>query len=285
TGPGGRIGLELGLGDPGDGGGRVFGRIVGGFAALDREETQIIGGFAPGQLPTYIDITGRNGFAFNNNSIVHAEIDVTRYRLEGEAGWEKQINPNVSVSPVFGIRSQRIEYDYNVFLDTDFGNGRFFNTLDESLRLNQVGAALGLDATVIPRKGITMSIGGYAGLAVTDASYTGSDCGDGSILTAGCDGALFSNTGISRDRNSLDAFGGLEASIGIYLFCRGGSTKQIAPEALKDQCVHASARGNVDFMPTTEIDRPTTLGGPGVTLSTTHVTSSAFSLRARVPLN
>lgn len=271
--------------------GSLFARISGGFAALERDDNQTIPGFAVGQAPTYIDITGGGGFAFNNNSIVGEKTDVTRYGLKGEAGFEKSLGPRLAAIPYMGAYLRRTEIGHNVTMDTDFLGGRFFNTLDERMDLNQLGIDVGFDLKYQPTDRLLLTFGGHAGLAYTDTSYSGSDCGDGSTATPGCDGALFSNTGVSRGRSSVDPFGGLKAAVGFYFFCRANATQiaagliTAAAGALKNHCAEVSAQARYEATPTSRIVRPTALGPTGVQLGADYMHSGAFSLRFRLPLN
>jgi len=282
------FGLNVEL--PGPGGDTAWtGRIGGAFSKIDGKETETISAFAPGQLPTYIDLSGLGGFAFNQNSLVRLDVDATRFDVNGEVGLKKPLGDAFVVRPNVGAFYRHSRIDYDVTMDTDFRTGRFFNTLNERVRLNQFGADVGLDLTYQPNRHFSFTLGGHAGLAFTDASYTGRDCGDGSLATPGCDGTLFANAGVSRGRNSIDPFAGVKAAIGIYLFCRenpvpvAAAVLNAAARALADSCITVSAEGTYDVVPDVAIDRPTTLGGPSVGLSGEHSDFGAVMGRATIP--
>lgn len=264
------------------------GRIGGGVSRTKGTGRQTIGGFAPGQAPAYIDLAGTGGFAFNNNSLVKLDVDATRFDINGEFGIKKVFSNGIIANPYAGAFFRHSQVDYDLTMNTDFLNGRFVNTLNERLRLNQFGADVGLDLTWQPHERVSLSIGGHAGLAYTDASYSGRDCGDGSLLTPGCDGALFANGGVSRGRESVDPFAGVKAAIGIYLFCRQNAVPiaahalNAAARALKSSCVSVGAQGTFDVMPSVSIDHSTALGGPSVGLSGDN--SKFYSASGRVTL-
>lgn len=264
------------------------GRIGGGVSKTKGTRKQTIGGFAPGQVPSYIDLSGTGGFAFNNNSIVQMDVAATRFDINGEFGIKKVFPNGIIANPHAGAFFRHSQVDYDLTIDTDFLNGRFFNTLNERLRLNQLGLDVGLDLTWQPHNRVSFTVGGHAGLAYTDASYSGRDCGDGSLLTPGCDGALFANGGVSRGRESVDPFAGLKAAIGIYLFCRKNAVPiaahalNAAAQALKSSCVSVGAQGTFDVMPSVSIDHSTALGGPSVGLSGDN--SKFYSATGRVTL-
>jgi len=289
-GPGVDIGIEFGQRLPGPVGNRWFGRIEAGFAIFDDSDKQTIPSFPAGQAPTYIDITGGGGFALNANSIVRAETDVSRFGVNGKAGWETTTGSGLTVAPFAGAFLHWTEIESDVSMNTDFGPGQFQNTLSERLRTNQFGANVGLDLTYRPQDHLAFTFGGHAGLAFTDTSYKGSDCGDGNPAVAGCNGTLFSNSGISHDQNSVDLFGGLKAAVSFYLFCRSNSAEiaagaiAAAANALRSRCAEISATASYDALPSTKINRPTSLGATGIRLSSDYMHSAALSLRARFPL-
>lgn len=264
------------------------GRIGGGISKTKGTERQTISAFAPGQVPAYVDLSGRGGFAFNTNSLVKLDVDATRFDINGELGIKKVFPGGIIANPYAGAFYRHSRVDYDVTMDTDFLNGRFFNTLNERIRLNQLGADVGLDLTWQPHDRVSFMVGGHAGLAYTDASYSGRDCGDGSLLTPGCDGALFANGGVSRGRESVDPFAGVKAAIGIYLFCRKNAVPiaahalNAAAQALKSSCVSVRAQGTFDVMPSVSIDHSTTLGGSSVGLSSDN--SKLYSASGRVTL-
>lgn len=291
VGPAVDVGIDIGQRLPGPSGNRWFGRIEAGFAVFDHTDNQTIPSFSAGQSPTYVDITGGGGFAFNANSIVSAETDVTRFGVKAKAGWETAIGSGVTVAPFAGAVFQWTEINSDVSMDTDFGPGRFQNTLSERLQTNRFGANVGIDLTYRPQDRLALSFGGHAGLAYSDTSYKGSDCGDGNPAAAGCNGALFSNSGITHGRSGVDLFGGLKAAVSFYFFCRAQSAElaagaiAAAAGTLASQCAEISARARYEATPSSRIVRPTALGATGLRLTSGHMHSAVLSLRARIPLS
>ncbi|MCP5080460.1 MAG: hypothetical protein GY948_02055, partial [Alphaproteobacteria bacterium] len=132
----------------------------------------------------------------------------------------------------------------------------------------------------------SLRFGGYAGLAHTDAHYSGSDCGDASTATAGCDGGLFLNNNITASRNSWEPFGGIRGSISLFAFCRSnpaGGAALARLEDLRNSCVEFLLSGETGIYPGARINHPGAIGGGPVNLSNgwTNPRRVRFGVRLR----
>lgn len=225
-------------------------------------------------LPTYNAIDGTGGFGFNDNGIVNSGFKLNTFGFAGEAGYRKRIGEKTFLRPYGGLIFRHNKFEADTTLNTDFLGGTFFNTLNEEIRENQFGGDIGLDLTHHFNNGLALTLGGHLGGIFTDSRYTGSDCGDGSTATPGCDGTLFLNNGVGASNDSFDLFGGLKAGLAIFAFCKDRKTEILAgvitaaAERLRRHCVEVTASAQIDFVPTTEINRPTAIGaGQQLTLS------------------
>lgn len=242
------------------------GGIDGEYARLFGGERDKIAAFPVGQLPTYIDITGISGFGFNDNSRIDADFDRTTFKIAGQLGFKRRISDRLFVRPYGGLLYRFNDTNTNVSLETDYLGGTFVNTLNEEIRENQFGFDAGLDLTHLINKNLSLTVGGHVGGIFTNASYRGSDCGDGFTATPGCDGTLFLNSGVTADNNSFDVFGGLKAALGFYVFCKDRKTEILAGvitaavDQLKNRCVEMVASAAIEAVPTTEVNRPTSNG-------------------------
>lgn len=257
------------------------GGIDGEYARLFGGERDRIASFPGGQLPTYIDITGVSGFGFNDNSRINADFERTSFQVTGELGFKKRVSDNLFVRPYGGLLYRFTDTDTNVILETDYLGGTFVNKLNEEIRENQFGFNAGLDLTHITNTNISLTFGGLLGGIFTNAKYRGSDCGDALTTTAGCDGNLFLNSGITTGNNSFDVFGGLKAAVGFYVFCRERKAEILAGvitaavDQLKSHCVELTASAAIDAIPTSEVNRPTLTGaGQELELGTAYSINS-----------
>ncbi len=268
------------------------GSVNGEYARLFGDENDTISAFSPGQLPTYIDITGTGGFGFNNNSRIDVDLDRDAFRFGAELGYKAQYSDNLFLRPYGRLQYRHSKNEANIGLETDFLGGTFFNTLNEEIRENQFGGAFGLEVTQLTAPNMAWTFGGHLGGMFTNANYRGSDCGDGSTATPGCDGALFLNPGIATGNSSFDVFGGLKAALGLYVFCRDKKLDLIAGainaavDHLKKNCVEISASAAYDAIPTADVSRPTAIGvGQQTRLGTGYSHSASFQIGVRFHLS
>ena len=147
-----------------------------------------------------------------------------------------------------------------------------------------VGATAGMEFLLNPAEAWLLVFGGYFGLAQVWGEYRGSDCGDASLATPGCDGVLFSNSGIGANNSGLGFVGGLKAALAFYSFCRDNPAAvtaaliQSAVDTLKENCVEVSFGGSVDTYPGQEVNQPTAIGGGSVALGLAQtVVGSVFA--------
>lgn len=246
--------------------------VGGTVAQLRGSERETIAGFNQGQAPTYIDLTGVSGFSFNENSLINIDSDYDTYKVETDFSRPILLNDNVSTFFSTGLFFQHTQLHNNIALDTNFQNGTFFNTVNERITQNMLGATAGLEFTLNPAEAWLVVFGGYFGLAHVWGEYRGSDCGDGSLATPGCDGVLFSNSGIGANNSGLGLVGGLKAALAFYSFCRENPAAvtaaliQNAADALKESCVEFSVGGSVDSYPGQQVNQSTAIGGGSVAL-------------------
>lgn len=265
------------------------GGIDGEYARLFGGDRDKIASFPGGQLPTYIDITGTGGFGFNDNSRIDADFDRTTFKISGELGFQQRLSDRLFVRPYGGLLYRFNDTGTNVSLETDYLGGTFVNTLTEDIRENQFGFDAGLDLTHLINANLSMTVGGHVGGIFTNAKYRGSDCGDGSTATPGCDGTLFQNSGITTGNNSFDVFGGLKAALGFYVFCRDRKTEiqagviSAAVDQLKNRCVEMVASAEIEAVPTTEVNRPSSIGaGQQMQLGTAYSVNSTVRVGVKI---
>lgn len=266
----------------------LHGSLKGEYANVWGDENVTQNTFA-NPLPTYIDITGTGGFGFNGNGTVGLDLTRESFEVSGELGYRKAVFNKTTLRAFGGLVYRRVKTEADTTLNTNFGGGTFFNTLNEEIREDQYGLRLNLNAINLIAPGYALILGGHLGGIFTNANYRGSDCGDGSIFTVGCDGALFLNSGIAASSNSFNVFGGLKAALGAYIFCKGRKAEILAGAltaviaGLKEHCMEVSASANYDVYPTTTVTRSTAIGaGQQIGLGTGFVSSMRMTLGVRV---
>lgn len=222
------------------------------FSRLKGKSGVNFGSIAPGQLPTYLDVLGTGGFTFNNNGSINSDFTQTRAKLSARFGTVVPIGNGLYIFPYKGYfyRHKRFRNDLTLIST----NGTFVHRLNERINLDQAGTKLGLDFTIPLAPKAFFTLGGYGGLAFTNARYRGADNGP------------LSSASHSTSRNSWDFFGGLKAALGFYIFCKAnpsvaGDLIAGAAQAVKDGCIELKATGSYQVMPDVQVQRATTLGG------------------------
>ncbi|MEM7303841.1 MAG: porin, partial [Pseudomonadota bacterium] len=265
---------------PGDG---WFFGLNGDYADLSGNGSQTINVFSLGQQPVNVDLSGTGGFQYNNNARVAVRSNLDTFKIGAESGYRYRLNDVTIVKPYGGLFYRRIERRQAVTLDTDFLGGTFFNTLNENITTSQYGADVGADLTWSLGERFRITLGGHVGLAYTDANYTGSDCGDGSILTPGCDGTLYRNTNVRAGNNSWDPFGGIKLIVAADILCRNDVYKDAAAgRAGRGQCLEVALEGTYDVVPGQKAQHPTALNGVPVGLATDYEEFGAVMLTGRI---
>ena len=258
------------------------------YSHLTGTGRQTINDFTPGQLATYINLTGNSGFTFNDNARLRSQTTLDIFKISGELGYQFPLQNDVIVKLYGGVSYRHSQRKTFTTLDTDFRGRTFFNTLNESLILDQFGADLGLDFKFNLAPKVSLTFGGHFGVANTNARFNGSECGDGSTATNGCDGAQYLNNGVGANNNSIDVFGGIKAALTAYVFCRNNPAAvaaaliDVAVAAVKDNCVEVSVIGTYDNYPGQSVVRATAIGGGPIGLTGGREQYGAVMLGAKI---
>lgn len=239
------------------------------LARLKGTSSKSFASFAPGQLPTYIDVLGTGGFGFNNNGLISSDFRQTDFRVSGHVGVLIPVGNGIYINPYKGLF-----FRHNSFRNSiNMTSTNVAQTLSERIRLNQFGTKLGLDVTFPINPRAFFTFGGHGGLAYTNASYRGVDNGN------------FTTASHSTSRNSWDLLGGLKAALGFYVLCKSAPELAAdvlvsAAQAAKKSCMELKATGSYEVLPDVHVQRATTIGGGAVQLGkrNTHAWTATVSI-------